>query len=132
MKNRLKALRMERKWTQAFLATQLAVSRQTVNALERGKYDPSLPLAFRIAHLFAARIEDIFTPDEVTAGAWMQPVPEGAALTLEEVFSPDPLAAGVIGMVEGSALGIGEVFTSDGSCTAVLMPPGAPDPAILN
>jgi putative transcriptional regulator len=62
MKNRLKILRAERNWSQADLADQLAVSRQTINAIETEKYDPSLPLAFRIAELFALRIEDIFTP----------------------------------------------------------------------
>ena len=60
MKNRLKVLRAERDWSQADLATRLDVSRQTVNALETGKYDPSLPLAFKIARLFDSRIEDIF------------------------------------------------------------------------
>ena len=63
MKNRLKVLRAERDWSQAELAERLAVSRQTVNALETGKYDPSLPLAFRIAALFRMRIEDIFQPE---------------------------------------------------------------------
>ena len=61
MKNRLKVLRAERDWTQAHLAGELEVSRQTVNAIETGKYDPSLPLAFKIARLFGQRIEDIFT-----------------------------------------------------------------------
>lgn len=60
MKNRLKVLRAERDWTQARLAGLLDVSRQTVNAIETGKYDPSLPLAFRIADVFETRIEDIF------------------------------------------------------------------------
>ncbi len=60
MKNRLKALRAERDWTQAQLAAQLDVSRQTVNALETGKYDPSLPLAFKAARIFGLRIEEIF------------------------------------------------------------------------
>ena len=60
MKNRLKVLRAERDWSQARLAEELEVSRQTVNALETGKYDPSLPLAFRIARLFDQRIEEIF------------------------------------------------------------------------
>jgi putative transcriptional regulator len=60
MTNRLKALRAERGWSQAFLAEKLEVSRQSVNAIETGKYDPSLPLAFRIAKLFALRIEEIF------------------------------------------------------------------------
>ena len=60
MKNRIKLLRAERGWTQADLAQKLDVSRNSVNAIETGKYDPSLPLAFRIAELFALRIEDIF------------------------------------------------------------------------
>ena len=60
MKNRLKALRAQRDWTQAQLAAQLEVSRQTVNALETGKYDPSLPLAFKAARIFGLSIEDIF------------------------------------------------------------------------
>lgn len=60
MKNRLKVLRAERDWSQADLAEHLEVSRQTVNALETGKYDPSLPLAFRIARLFGQSIEAIF------------------------------------------------------------------------
>jgi putative transcriptional regulator len=62
VKNRLKVLRAERDWSQAELADQLSVSRQTVNALETGKYDPSLPLAFKIAELFSTRIEDVFDP----------------------------------------------------------------------
>ena len=60
MKNRLKVLRAERDWSQAELAGQLDVSRQAVNAIETGKHDPSLPLAFRIARLFDMRIEEIF------------------------------------------------------------------------
>ena len=60
MKNRLKVLRAERDWSQADLADKLEVSRQTINALETGKYDPSLPLAFRIARLFEQPIESIF------------------------------------------------------------------------
>jgi putative transcriptional regulator len=60
MKNRLKALRAERGWSQAELAERLDVSRQSVNAIETGKYDPSLPLAFRIARLFGLPIEAIF------------------------------------------------------------------------
>jgi putative transcriptional regulator len=63
MKNRLRVLRAERDWSQADLAERLAVSRQTVNALENERYDPSLPLAFAIARLFARRIEDVFTPE---------------------------------------------------------------------
>ncbi|MHB8303398.1 MAG: helix-turn-helix transcriptional regulator [Acidobacteriaceae bacterium] len=65
MKNRLRVLRAERGWSQADLAQKLEVSRQSVNALETGKFDPSLPLAFRIARLFASPIESIFTDDEV-------------------------------------------------------------------
>jgi putative transcriptional regulator len=60
MNNRLKVLRAERDWSQAFLADQLGVSRQTVNALETGRYDPSLPLAFKIARVFDQPIESIF------------------------------------------------------------------------
>ena len=63
MNNRLKVLRAERSWSQQDLAERLGVSRQSVNAIETGKYDPSLPLAFRIADLFDARIEEIFTRD---------------------------------------------------------------------
>ena len=63
MKNTLKTLRAKRDWSQADLAKKLSVSRQTVNAIETGKYDPSLPLAFKIAELFGKKIEDIFTPD---------------------------------------------------------------------
>ena len=60
MKNRLKVLRAERDWSQGDLAERLGVSRQSVNAIETGKYDPSLPLAFRISDLFALPIEEIF------------------------------------------------------------------------
>jgi putative transcriptional regulator len=63
MKKRLRILRAERDWSQAILADRLDVSRQTINALETGKYDPSLPLAFKIARLFGLRIEDVFDPD---------------------------------------------------------------------
>lgn len=64
MKNVLRVLRAEREWSQADLADRLDVSRQTVNALETGKYDPSLPLAFKIARLFDRPIESIFQPDD--------------------------------------------------------------------
>ena len=60
MKNRLKVLRAERDWTQARLAAELDVSRQTANAIEKGKFDPSLSLAFRISRVFGMRIEEIF------------------------------------------------------------------------
>jgi putative transcriptional regulator len=60
MKNRLKVLRAERDWSQADLAERLDVSRQAVNAIETGKYDPSLPLAFKVGRLFGLRIEEIF------------------------------------------------------------------------
>jgi putative transcriptional regulator len=63
MKNRLPALRTERGWTQADLARHVGVSRQTINAIETGKFDPSLPLAFRVARLFNLTIEEIFTDD---------------------------------------------------------------------
>jgi putative transcriptional regulator len=71
MKNRLKVLRAERDWTQAQLAEALDVSRQTINAIEKGKFDPSLPLAFRAARLFALRIEEIF-PDEDRSSRTME------------------------------------------------------------
>lgn len=63
MRSRLRELREMRGWSQAQLGERLQVSRQTVNAIETGKYDPSLPLAFAIAALFGMRIEDIFVPD---------------------------------------------------------------------
>ena len=63
MRNRLKTLRTERDWTQAELAERLSVSRQTVNAIEKEKFDPSLPIAFRIARLFELTIEEIFVDE---------------------------------------------------------------------
>ncbi len=63
MKNRLRVLRAERDWSQADLAERLGVSRQTVNAIETGRYDPSLPLAFGIAQVFGKLIEEVFEPD---------------------------------------------------------------------
>ena len=62
MKNTVRELRTEKGWSQADLADKLNVSRQTVNAIETGRYDPSLPLAFALAKLFRCRVEDIFTP----------------------------------------------------------------------
>lgn len=64
MKNRLKVLRAERNWTQAELADRLDVTRQTINAIEKSKYDPSLPLAFKMASVFELAIEQVFMPDE--------------------------------------------------------------------
>jgi putative transcriptional regulator len=64
MRNKLRVLRAERDWSQAELAERLSVSRQTVNSIETDRYDPSLPLAFRIARLFSQPIEAIFTPDD--------------------------------------------------------------------
>jgi putative transcriptional regulator len=64
MNNRLRVLRAERGWSQAYLAEKLEVSRQSVNAIETGRYDPSLPLAFRIARLFGLAIETIFEGEE--------------------------------------------------------------------
>jgi putative transcriptional regulator len=64
VKNRLKVLRAERNWSQADLAERLGVSRQSVNAIETGKFDPSLPLAFRIARLFRQPIESLFSDDD--------------------------------------------------------------------
>jgi putative transcriptional regulator len=63
MRNRLRVIRAERDWSQAHLADRLSVSRQTINAIETGRSDPSLPLAFRIAKLFGALIEEIFVPE---------------------------------------------------------------------
>lgn len=69
LKNRLRVLRAEREWSQQELADRLAVSRQSVNAIETGRYDPSLPLAFRIADVFGLAIEQVFEPDrEGTTG----------------------------------------------------------------
>ncbi|HWA01102.1 MAG TPA: helix-turn-helix transcriptional regulator [Caulobacterales bacterium] len=67
MKNRLRVLRAERNWSQADLAERLDVSRQSVNAIETGKYDPSLPLAFKIARVFALPIEQIFVDEDSPA-----------------------------------------------------------------
>ncbi len=67
MRNRLRVLRAEQGWSQAEVAQRLDVSRQTVNAIENGKYDPSLPLAFGIARLFQLQIEEVFNPDESEA-----------------------------------------------------------------
>jgi putative transcriptional regulator len=69
VRNRLKVLRAERNWSQADLADKLDVSRQSVNAIETGKYDPSLPLAFKIAKVFALPIEQIFSDDELAQAA---------------------------------------------------------------
>lgn len=63
MNNRLRALRAEREWTQQQLAEAVSVSRQTINAIESGKYDPSLPLAFKLAGVFEQRIEEVFLAD---------------------------------------------------------------------
>ncbi len=63
MNNRLRVLRAERNWSQAEVAGRLGVSRQTINAIETGKYDPSLPLAFGLARLFERLIEEVFDPD---------------------------------------------------------------------
>ena len=70
MKNRLKVLRAERDWSQADLATRLGVSRQAVNAVETGKYDPSLPLAFKLARVFGMSIEEIFEDEESRVQSW--------------------------------------------------------------
>jgi putative transcriptional regulator len=69
MRNRLKVLRAERNWSQADLAERLDVSRQSVNAIETGKYDPSLPLAFKIAAVFGLTIEQIFSEEQAPAQA---------------------------------------------------------------
>lgn len=67
MKNHIRALRAERGWSQADLAERLDVSRQSINAIETGRYDPSLPLAFAISRLFGLPVEAIFLPDQETA-----------------------------------------------------------------
>jgi len=79
VKNRLKVLRAERDWSQADLAARLDVSRQSVNAIETGKYDPSLPLAFKIARLFAQPLETIFEPGGVAAEATSAETPRAGA-----------------------------------------------------
>ena len=70
MRNRLKVLRAERDWSQAELAGRLGVSRQAVNAVETGKYDPSLPLAFKLARFFGMSIEEIFEDEEACVERW--------------------------------------------------------------
>lgn len=75
MRNRLKVLRAERDWSQADLADRLGVSRQTINAIETGKYDPSLPLAFSLGALFGQPLEAIFTPDSPEDGAGARGAP---------------------------------------------------------
>lgn len=65
MKNRLRVLRAEREWSQDELSKRLSVSRQTINAVETGRYDPSLPLAFKIAKIFDRQIEEVFDPDAI-------------------------------------------------------------------
>ena len=70
MKNRLKVLRAERDWSQADLAVRLGVSRQAVNAVETGKYDPSLPLAFKLARVFGMSIEEIFEDEDARVERW--------------------------------------------------------------
>ena len=69
MENRLRTLRAERRWSQADLAKELRISRQSVNAIETGKYDPSLPLAFKLARLFDTTIEDLFNESDHNAPA---------------------------------------------------------------
>jgi putative transcriptional regulator len=79
VKNRLKVLRAERNWSQADLAGRLEVSRQSVNAIETGKFDPSLPLAFKLSRLFGLRIEEIFADEEVGSESASQRVSESAS-----------------------------------------------------
>lgn len=99
MKNHLKSLRAARGWSQADLATRLGVSRQTVNALEVGKYDPSLPLAFAIARLFGQPIEAIFEPNLSAVSLAIEKPQEGAHE--EEVNAHD--AAGTRWLAKGHA-----------------------------
>ena len=81
MRNRLKVLRAERDWSQAELAKRLGVSRQTVNAIERGKYDPSLPLAFKMSRVLEQPIESMFYPDA-------DPAPRPSTLAQRPVRTP--------------------------------------------
>lgn len=69
MRNRVKEFRSDREWSQQHLADELGVSRQTIISIERGRFDPSLPLAFRLASLFGSTIEDLFIPDDHSSGA---------------------------------------------------------------
>jgi putative transcriptional regulator len=75
MENRLRILRAERRWSQADLAKELRISRQSVNAIETGKYDPSLPLAFKLARLFETTIEAIFDGGEQTVASTPEAIP---------------------------------------------------------
>lgn len=68
MRNRLRVLRAERRWSQESLGAAVGVSRQTINSIETGKYDPSLRLVFRLAAVFGCRIEDLFIPDDLGGG----------------------------------------------------------------
>lgn len=79
MRNDVRALRAERGWTQADLAHRVDVSRQTINAIEVGKFDPSLPLAFRLARLFGLTVEDIFHDDEVAGTGESEELPPTAS-----------------------------------------------------
>lgn len=74
MRNRLPELRRERRWSQETLASMLGVSRQTIISIEKGRFDPSLPLAFQIAGVFDLTIEDIFTPDAAKAAPLSAPI----------------------------------------------------------
>jgi len=76
VRNRLRVLRAERQWSQADLAQKLEVSRQSVNAIETGKFDPSLPLAFRLARLFETNIESIFFEDAAAISSQSDPARE--------------------------------------------------------
>ena len=91
MRNRLKMLRAERDWTQAQLASRLDVSSQTVNAIETGKFDPSLPLAFKIARLFTMSIEQVFEPEEAPPATGETPQARGRSeprTTGEQIRKP--------------------------------------------
>lgn len=90
MKNRLRALRARQGWSQADLARRLGVSRQTVNAVETERYEPSLGLAFKVANLFDLRIEDVFHPDHVPAPTAAQvPDAQRRATSLSEPGPPE-------------------------------------------
>jgi len=89
LKNRLKVLRAESDWSQARLADELGVSRQTINAIETGRYDPSLPLAFELARVFGKKIEELFFPDGNTPERAKKPKAAASADSPEQLPLPE-------------------------------------------
>ena len=105
MKNRLKVLRAERNWTQAQLAAELDVSRQTINAIEIGKFDPSLPLAFKFARLFDMTIEDIF--EYSGESYWTYAFRSAPAGRAHEALLSLPSRRSMIDAITASRIGLG-------------------------